>query len=298
MGSKKRKYGDMYDDSDDSDVDHYSSIDKACTKAMRKKCPTDIVGPEIYKRLEALGDPLLDTALRIEANNGTKENTARTILSKIVYHANTPSGMMLNLFGLVLGRREKIIKIWSSEFDDVKRLMVQQPFDPVHAQDLIQQLKDKSMEYLDEPMDLLRAIFIIHEYSDSYFFRTRIENLVKGAHKDKFEEPLGQLIQDSKLLELIKPERITQVLDRSSIIALQAGKDAKKYAAANKKAILARSGRGAFRRSDLLGAGDEQPKLKRVKGVCDKDTRNKVCTRKDCKFKHPLRDELKKAFGL
>eukprot|EP01084_Bolivina_argentea_P004476 8511_1 len=298
---KKRKRKDPNYDSDDSDNEWARLSGNIMDKTMKKKCPMDIVGPITYRLLENLNDQELNAVLKVNANRSFVENVGVTELSKIMFHANTPSGLLLNLMTILLGRRNVYQRLIADKFDSIQRRIISdEDIDVIDIQTEVIDLCQEVLTVMDEPVDMMSALLKIVTFSSSNYFQDRIEAMTRKAVKDKFNEPIPVVIQEAKLTELINQERINFIVKQSSFSANKAKKQTAKLWEKQKRLnVNKQQQRGAFTRSELLGkvdsdTGDNEPARQRRKGICDKDNNMAVCKRRDCKFKHPWRAKLQK----
>ncbi len=156
---KKRKRGHGGYDSDDSDAEWAHLSGATMDKAMKKRCPMDIVGPVTYRLIESMNDPVLNSVLRVNANRSYVNNVGTTELSRVMFHSNTPSGMLLNLLTILLGRRNNRQRAISDEFDTIQRRVVSDDgYDAVDIQTALIDLCQVSLAGIDEPIDMVGAI--------------------------------------------------------------------------------------------------------------------------------------------
>ncbi len=217
-------------DSDDSDDDWANLSGRVMDKAMKKRCPMDIVGPKTYHLIENLNDQALNAVLMVNANRSYANNVGCTELSKRMFHANTASGMVLNALTIILGRRDKTQREISDQFIILQKMIAAEDEDmkALSIQTRIIDLNKTVLEFMDEPIDLVNAILKILTFSSAHYFQDRIENMTRKAVKDKFTEKIPVLVEDANLMELMGPERVSFVLGQSSVIASKAKKESAK----------------------------------------------------------------------
>ena len=120
-------------------------------------------------------------------------------------------------------------------------------------------------------------------FTQSWQASAKIEMLGQQMTRVGYVQNVRHYFAELRFMDLIKDEVVSQRIRNST------EKTQKQRAESNK---------APFTYSELRGGGRKRKKksnFKRVEGVCDQDTRRKLCKRSDCPWRHPWGDSKKDA---